>query len=119
MVRHQAGLSVFALLLLLSFISLVAVTAVRVVPLYYDHWVVGRMVYELESAGAMGAVEIRNTLLKRMDINNIDRIRSEEITILRQGDSYDVTIAYEVRRPLVANIDLLFNFHHQGYILAK
>jgi hypothetical protein len=117
--RNQQGLSSIGALLLLALLGFTTVLTIRFAPLYYDHWVVGRMLHELEGAGALGAVEIKNTLLKRMDINNIDRIRGEDITIRRQGDSYSVTIEYQVQRDLFANIDLLFTFHHQAYILAK
>ena len=52
----------------------------------------------------------REAAAKRFDINNVSGLRAQDLKIKRDGSVTTVRAVYEVRRPLVANLDIVASF---------
>jgi hypothetical protein len=85
----------------------------RLVPLYLEyHAVVNAMdvLQEDPMAGKLSPGAIRERIMRSLYVsyasNNIQR---NDITIKRQ-DGVQVRVAYEVRRPMIGNVDVIVSF---------
>jgi hypothetical protein len=114
--RHsQKGMSFFGLLAVIALLIFGLVIAMKLVPIYLDHFSLREMVTKINEDPTIKINSIRdfNSYIdKGMQINSIRDINAREaITITASGaDAYTVIINYEVRAPALQNVDLLVHF---------
>jgi hypothetical protein len=114
--RHsQKGMSFFGLLAVIALLIFGLVIAMKLVPIYLDHFSLREMVTKINEDPTININSIRdfNSYIdKGMQINSIRDIDAREaITITASGtDAYTVIINYEVRAPALQNVDLLVHF---------
>jgi hypothetical protein len=114
--RHsQKGMSFFGLLAVIALLIFGLVIAMKLVPIYLDHFSLREMVTKINEDPTIKINSIRdfNSYIdKGMQINSIRDIDAREaITITASGtDAYTVIINYEVRAPALQNVDLLVHF---------
>jgi hypothetical protein len=96
-----------------------AIILLRVIPVYIHHYEVINSLKALGSPSqkdfsadpSENADLIRKRLMTQFDINNIDDIKPEEIYIVPDDSgNLNIHIKYQVKRPLVGNLSLLFDF---------
>lgn len=111
--RKPEGMSVVSLLAVVTLVAGVVVLALRLGPHYIDFQTLDSIMDGLPSAQIheMDKAAIRDLLTKRYKINNIRDLNLREVvSIERKKDSTDITIDYEIREPLVYNIDAVLTF---------
>jgi hypothetical protein len=104
MVTIAAGLA------LLAFFVLIAVT---LVPVYLENFSVGSHVSRLGKdmrASEMTKDEIKKTLLKRLDIDDVKNVAREDIIVTDIPGGYQVEVDYEVRKSFLGNVDVVVYF---------
>ncbi|MBL6689216.1 MAG: DUF4845 domain-containing protein [Pseudomonadales bacterium] len=105
------GSLIFAILIFGGMISLGA----KVVPVYMDHNTMSTILDKMAEEPGMGSRGdggIREEMRKRFKLNNIrDFDLGKHVSIERHGRGTDVMLDYEVRIPLVSNLDLLASFN--------
>lgn len=105
------GSLIFAILIFGGMISLGA----KVVPVYMDHNTMSTILDKMADEPGMGSRGdggIREEMRKRFKLNNIrDFDLGEHVSIERYGRGTDVMLDYEVRIPLVSNLDLIASFN--------
>lgn len=115
-VRKQRGAG--ALGMLAGLIGLVAVVSLtlKLGPHYID-WRTMQSVFSglpASQVHAMTKTEIREALKKRFRVNNLrDFDLTEIVQIERQKAGTTVTVNYERREPLLANVDAVLTFSEQ------
>lgn len=117
--HRQRGVSLIGWLIILVFIGAVALIGIRVVPVYVEAFTVRSVLQGLEDdpnlRGADGSA-VLEALRKRFDINDVDSVKRSNIKIEPGDGGLQVTIDYETRFPLVANIDGVAHFRQQATI---
>lgn len=112
--HRQQGLTAIAIVLILAMIAFFAMLALRLFPVYMEHFSVTSHLERLsEEAGIKEKTnsEILGTLQKRFDIDDVKHVTTDNIFIERNKDgSMLVAIEYEVRTPAVANVDMVVSF---------
>jgi Tfp pilus assembly protein PilE len=111
---RQRGLTLIGWLLVIVVIGTAATLAVRLIPHYIEHRTLVSIVHALPSDGVhrMPMPELQDALERRFTVNSIyDKRVRDVITVERRRDGTDVVLAYEVREPLVANVDLIITFN--------
>lgn len=113
------GMTLIGMLLTLAVVVAVGITLLRVVPVYIQHFEVVSSVKALNSLPssdfsedpASNAAVLRNKLLNQLYVNSIESITPDQILITPDDKgNFTISIKYQVIRPLVANIRLLFDF---------
>ena len=111
---RQSGEGLTSLLFTLIFIGCVVLIALRVVPLYIEYFQVASSLESLAEepeTSKKSLKEIKKNLLRRMrDINNVERVNDEHITISKKKGLITISVDYEARVPMVANFDLVATF---------
>lgn len=109
--HRQQGMTYLGLLIILGVIAFFAMIAIKVVPLYVENMKVDSTLKSLQQSDApLNESDIRATLRKRFDINDVAHVRDEDVKVVREGKALVVTVDYEARVPLFANIDLIARF---------
>ena len=63
-----------------------------------------------EALQAADPASVRQSLAKRFDVGYVDSVGPEDIKVERSGDGNVISIDYEVRRPLLYNLDVVGKF---------
>lgn len=114
--RHsQKGMSFFGWLAVISLLVFGVVIAMKVIPIYMDHFALRKIVTTVNEDPTVRINSVRDFnahISKGMQINSIRDVNAAEaVTITPSGtDVYTVLIKYEVRAPLLQTVDLLVHF---------
>ena len=108
--REQTGVSKFGLLIVFILIISFITFGLKVVPLYLDHNLISGVYEELIENGEaanMTITEIRQRVSNTLRINNVTDFDLSSITLRKENDQAIITIAYERRVELAANLDVV------------
>lgn len=117
--QKQQGMTLIGMLMTLAVVVILGVLIIRVVPVYIQYYTVTKSINGLKqiptSDFGISTEEniriIKASLLKRLDINEVDDLVRDGIVIKPKGQfDYMVTVKYRVIKPLVYNISLMFDF---------
>ena len=112
--REQAGVSKLGLVMLFIVIVSFLTFGLKVVPLYVDHNLITGVCEELIENGEaanMTITDIRQRVSNTLRINNVHDFDLSAITARRENDQAIITIAYERRVELAANLDVVAKFN--------
>ncbi len=109
----ERGASFLSWILIAAMASLVGLVAARVAPAYLDYFTIVKLIEALPSdkVHSMGTREIKDSLRKRLLINNIRDLDVDEIIqIDRKRIGTTLVLKYEIREPLFYNISVVVAF---------
>ena len=107
--NRQQGISLTGLILVLMVLGLFALLAIKVVPSYLEFRAVRDGVMRAKAAGGSVA-EMQRTFDKFAEINNINAIHGSDLVISRDGDTPEISFAYEKRIPLTEHATLVIDY---------
>ena len=112
--RKQDGLTLLGFLIVLTVALFFAYAAMRIVPMYHEYHALTNAMAKLEddpSAKSMTPQKIKESITTSLwasyASNNIKR---EHIHVSKKSGGVNVRVAYEIREPFIANIDLIGSF---------
>lgn len=111
--KRQQGVSKFGLLMLLALITAFLTFGLKVGPVYIDHNLIAGICQELVDSGQadnLTVTEIRNQVSNGLRVNNITGFDLSSITKRMESDRAIISINYERRVELVANLDVVAKF---------
>ena len=111
---RQQGLTFISLVFILGFIAFFVLLGLKIGPIYLNHSKVVSALADIKKTPdieVQSESEIRNSLSKRFDINYVDDVTQDDITITRHGNYLKVAIEYEVVRKIVGNLSVLVEFN--------
>lgn len=115
--RRQAGVSALGWLMILAVAGFALTCMFKLGPHYLDNLSIKDALKSLAEQSAdvntMEKGEINKFLSNYMMINNVRGQEAKSITILRKKGKTFVNSEYEVRVPLVWNIDVVMKFRRQ------
>jgi ABC-type dipeptide/oligopeptide/nickel transport system permease component len=113
MVRRQQGLTLMSFVMVLVIVGFFAVVAMKLFPMYSEFNSLKSIMdafAQAPGAANMTPAQVYADLERRFDIGYVDSIRKEHIKINRAAGVTTLQIAYEVRKPLFANLDVVGKF---------
>ncbi|MEI6065874.1 MAG: DUF4845 domain-containing protein [Methylococcaceae bacterium] len=111
---NQQGLTFISLVFILGLIGFFVLLGLKIGPIYLNHSKVVSALADIEKTPdieAQSENEIRNSLSKRFDINYVNDVTQDDITITRHGNYLKVAIEYEVARKIAGNLSVLVEFN--------
>ncbi len=112
--KRQKGMTAIGWVLVLLLIMVFAIVGIRLFPMYMDSFNVSTSMESLTTdpqARGKSALQIRTLLMKRLDINMVKDVSTQDITISRNRNGITLAVEYEVRRPLFGDLYLLLAFN--------
>lgn len=112
MKRHQKGMTLIGFIFVLAIAGVFAYVGMKLFPVYSEYYgVVSAMkgVQAEPGVATMSPAKIRDLLNRRFYISYVTSVKPENIKIDRK-DGYNLTVKYEVREPLIYNLDFVAKF---------
>ncbi len=114
--KNEQGLAFIPLVFTLTLLFIVISLTAKIVPVYLNHNKVVAMLEQLKQETAnekKTESDIKSSLTKRININNIDDIAQDDITLNKQGNVFKVFINYEVVKKIFGNMSVLMEFNDE------
>lgn len=117
--QKQKGMTLVGMLFTAAVVVILAIITMRIVPVYLQHYSVVQSIKALNETPpsslsgdpAADTMVLRDSLDKRLDINGVEELARNQIIITPNGPrKYKVKLKYNVVRPLVYNMKLMFDF---------
>ena len=121
MQTNQKGLTAWGMIIIIALIGFFTLLAVRLVPVYLENYKVtksldtllGTAIEDRSSAGLM------KMFMRRMEVNDIEHVRQQDIKMEKQDNGFVMDVNYEVRVPIIGNVDAVVKFHNRQEIPAR
>ena len=110
---RQRGISSAGVLLIAVLLGLFFTVGLKVGPLYVDHNLITGLCQDLidnGEANGMTVTEVRDRISSTLRINNVTDFDLNSIRMRKENGEAIITVAYEKRVPLVANLDIVATF---------
>jgi Tfp pilus assembly major pilin PilA len=112
--KRQQGITLLWMIIGISIAGVFAYCGMKVVPMYQEFWAVQQAMEEVAATPnikTVGTGKIIDLLERRFNISYVDSVQKEHIFIdMKKGPT--LTITYEVRKPLMYNLDIVGRFTH-------
>ena len=121
-INRQKGLTMISWLVVIVFLLFQGVIAMNVLPVYISDSSVKEIMEALPNdvkARESSAQELKSLIAKRLSMNNVYSIKSENIKVLKGRGENIVTIEYEPRGKLVGNLEYIVSFKHEARIKTR
>lgn len=114
--RHaQRGITLIGVLIGAALIAFFVYSGAKLAPIYLENYSVKSSLKSLgaEDEKAGSARELRDQLMRRLQINNVQNVKPEHIIVKVEGNRRIVTVEYEVRTRFYGNLWLLSSFNEK------
>lgn len=105
--HKQQGMTLIGMVVVALIGGIFVLAAIRLVPVYLEYMKVESaftaMKTDLDGSNA-GPAQIRKSLERRFDIDDVESVRPKDVEIERTPNGYMVQAAYEGRAPFLGNI---------------
>lgn len=106
---RQTGVSLGGLIFILAIIGMVAVLALKVTPTVTEYMGIKHAI-ESVKASSTSIAQARSAFDKQAEVGYIDAINSKDLDIVKNGDTIDISFAYQKKIPLVGPVSLLIDY---------
>ena len=114
MMRSQRGITLVGFVIILAMVGVFAYLGMKVFPIYEQFFSVRSAMKGVASepgVGQMDPAKIRDLFFRRLYVNYADEdLKPENVKVDRKDNGYVMTVQYEVRRPLIADLDIVGKF---------
>jgi hypothetical protein len=111
--KDQRGLTFLSIIFILGLIAFFVLLTLKIAPIYMNHSKVVNALSALENMPdieIMSKREIQMSLNKRFNMNYVEKVGGDDITITKSSNYTKVEIEYEVVEKLVGNLSVLVEF---------
>lgn len=108
--HQQAGITLTSFLVVLAVVGFAAYIGMKLFPMYQEYYAVRSAAKGLASEpgiGDMDPAKIQDMFFKRLYINYSESVKPANVKIERIDSGWNMNVNYEVRRPLVGNLDVV------------
>lgn len=112
--RSQKGLSVLGWLMALAVVAFIASAVFKMLPHYLDYMSMEKIITSVETdkaAEIKSVGEFYSHVSKGMQVNSIRDLNLQEVLKVKlENNEFRAHLKYEVREPLIQNLDLVARF---------
>ncbi len=116
MERAQKGITLMSFLVVLVVVGFFALMAMKLFPMYSEYYNLKGVMHglaEQPNSASMTPAQIQADLERRFNIAYVSSVKKEHVKVIRTtGRGSQLNIAYEVRTPLIANLDVVGKFDY-------
>lgn len=114
MKRKQRGMTLIGFVMVLAVVGIFIYMGMKLVPMYSEYYSVKQALAAMAREPGItdnDPAKIKELLFRRLDISYADTVKPEHVKIVRKDAGYVLTVDYEVRKPLISNIDVVGRFN--------
>ena len=113
MKRKQGGLSLLGFLVVLAVVGFAAYVGMKLFPMYQEYYSVTSAMKGLANepgVADMDPAKVQDLFFRRLYINYSENVKPQNVKFERVEGGWKMRVNYEVRRPLVGNLDVVGKF---------
>ena len=113
MKRTQSGMTLIGFILVLAVAGVFIYMGMKLIPMYSEYYAVKTALRDVANESDVSQEDpgkIKDLFFRRLYISYAENVKADDVTIARRDAGYIMTVDYEVRRPLIANIDVVGHF---------
>ncbi|HVI26448.1 MAG TPA: DUF4845 domain-containing protein [Xanthomonadaceae bacterium] len=113
MKRAQGGMTLIGFLIVLAVVGLFAYIGMKLFPMYSEYYAVKQALKGLSAEPGIANTDpakIQDLFFRRLYISYAEDVKPEHVKIERIDAGWKMTVSYEVRRPLIYNLDVVGKF---------
>ena len=113
MKRKQSGLSLLGFLVVLAVVGFAAYIGMKLFPMYQEYYSVQSAMKGLANepgVADMDPAKVQDLFFRRLYINYSENVKPQNVKFERTEGGWKMRVNYEVRRPLVGNLDVVGRF---------
>jgi hypothetical protein len=111
--KKQSGMTLIGFVIVLSFVIFISYIGMKIGPIYMEYYgVVSAMdgVAKERGSANLSPYQIRVRVLNRLYVSySADNVKERHIKLVRSNGVH-LRIAYEVRKPVIGNLDVIAKF---------
>lgn len=110
---RQGGMTALGWIIVLGLIAFFALLTLKLLPNYLENFKVAETLESLKNEPDItqkSPAEIRKLISRRFQINDVTHIEARDVEIDKEGGVTRVTARYEIRVPVMANVDAVTKF---------
>ncbi|KRD39216.1 MULTISPECIES: DUF4845 domain-containing protein [unclassified Lysobacter] len=120
MKRNQSGMTLIGFIIVLAVVGVFVYMGMKLIPMYTEYYGVKRALTSLAAEPGIAdrdPAKIEDLFFRRLYVSYADNVKHEHVKIQRKGSGYEILVNYEVRRQLIANLDVVGRFEaHQDIV---
>lgn len=111
--KKQAGVSLVGMLIIASLAAFVLLLGFRSVPAYSEYFAIKKILNAMAKSATKDTTvaQLRKDFESRAYIDYVETVGPEDLLVTKEGGNIVLSIEYERRVPVVANISLVFEFN--------
>ena len=112
MKHKQAGMTLTSFLMVLAVVGFALYVGMKLFPMYQEFYAIKMSMKSLakEQTGEVTPDKTLELFFKRMDMNYSDTVKRDNIKFDRIDGGWRMSVNYEVRKPLIGNLDIVGKF---------
>ena len=113
MKRTQRGITLIGFVIVLGLVGFFAYIAMKLVPMYSEFYAVKSALKGLQAEPGIAnrdPAKIQDLFFRRLYISYAENVKPEHVKIERVDGGWNMRVDYEVRKPLMANLDVVGKF---------
>ena len=113
MKRTQRGITLLGFIIVLAVVGFFAYVGMKLFPMYSEYYSVKSALKGLANEpGIAGSdpARIQDLFFRRPYISYSENVKPEHVKLKRVGAGWQMDVKYEVRKPVIANLDVVGKF---------
>ena len=113
MKRTQGGMTLIGFVIVLAVVGLFAYIAMKLVPMYSEYYAVKQALNGLSQEPDIAnkdPAKIQDLFFRRLYISYAENVKPENVKITRADNGWQMDVNYEVRKPMISNLDVVGKF---------
>ncbi len=113
--NNQSGITLIGFLLILMVLGFFAFLGMRLFPVYIEYYGLRQAMKALAAEPGVATKtpeQIRSSLDTKLNFSYVTSVKKNNVRVTRQGGNYLLNVRYEVRGPLVYNLEYIATFDH-------
>ncbi len=121
-IRRQRGMTGLGWLTVLFLIGFFVFLGFKIIPIYLEHHSVESVLNSLKEEPLITQktrAQVKGMVMARLNTNGIRDIKGDSINVDKKPGVLTVRIAYEVRKNMAGNIDILIKFDNSVELVSN
>jgi hypothetical protein len=111
-IHKQKGMTLIGFIFVLAFVIFLSFIGMKIGPMYMEYYSVVSAMNGIASergSARLSPYQIKLRFLTRLNVSYTENVRESHLKIIR-GNGVHMRVTYEVRKPIVGNLDVVGRF---------
>ena len=111
--RKQGGITLIGFIIVAAVVGFFLYIGIKLFPMYSEYYAVKSALKSLAAEDGVGSYapgKIQDLFFRRLYMSYSANVKKENFKIQRVDNGWQIDVNYEVRKPLVANLDVVGRF---------